>query len=130
MKGTDIEITNRKKEIFEMVIKGASKRVILRYCADNWKLKTRQVENYLKEINEEIRNSFKEEKKEILSKYIIMMQDLYRKNYLEDDFRECRHILNDMTDRVIGKPQQQLDITSDESPIIIELNIGENKNKT
>jgi hypothetical protein len=59
-----------------------------------------------------------------------MMQDLYRRNYLAEDYKECRNILNDISDRLVGKAKSSIDITTDNNPISIELNFGENKDNT
>jgi hypothetical protein len=129
-KGTDIDIAKRKKELFEMVIRGVSKKNIIRYTAEKYNIKERQTESYLAEIHEEIKDIFKAEKQAILSKYVVMMQDLYRRNYLAEDYKECRNILNDISDRLVGKAKSSIDITTDNNPISIELNFGENKDNT
>lgn len=93
-KSTDAEIELRLAIIYEMVVKGASRKYIVRYSAETWNLASRQVDEYLKRVYDEIKETYGEEyKKDILSKQIAQLDDLYVKNYTIEDFRECRTII-------------------------------------
>jgi hypothetical protein len=93
-KATNAEIELRLALVYEMVIKGASRKYILRYCAENYQINSRQVDEYLKRVNEEIKETFSEkEKKDLIAKQLAQLEDLYVKNYTIEDFRECRNVL-------------------------------------
>ena len=94
MKSTDAEIELRLATIYEMVVKGASRKYIVRYCSENYQISSRQVDEYLKRTYEEIKNTFgQQEKEDLISKQLAQLEDLYVKNYTIEDFRECRNII-------------------------------------
>lgn len=94
MKSTDAEIQLRLDTIYEMVVKGASRKYIVRYASENWKITSRQTDEYLSRVYDEIKNTFTIEKKqEIISKQLAQLDDLYVKSYMIEDFRECRSII-------------------------------------
>lgn len=94
MKSTDAEIQLRLDTIYEMVVKGASRKYIVRYASENWKITSRQTDEYLSRVYDEIKNTFTIEKKqEIISKQLAQLDDLYVKSYTIEDFRECRSII-------------------------------------
>jgi len=94
MKSTDAEIQLRIDTIYEMVVKGASRKYIVRYCSENWKISSRQTDEYLSRVYEEIKNTFTvEDKQKLVSKQLSQLDDLYVKNYTIEDFRECRNII-------------------------------------
>jgi len=93
-KATDAEIQLRINTIFEMVVKGASRKYIVRYCAENFKIESRQVDEYLSRVYDEIKETYTQEDKEkLISKQMAQLDDLYVKNYTIEDFRECRNII-------------------------------------
>jgi hypothetical protein len=94
MKATDAEIELRISTIYEMVVKGASRKYIVRYCAETWNIASRQTDEYLSRVYEEIKETYGEDyKKDILSKQLAQLDDLYVKNYTIEDFRECRNLI-------------------------------------
>jgi len=93
-KSTDAEIELRVSTIYEMVVKGASRKYIVRYCSENYNISSRQVDTYLSRVNEEIKLTFGLEYKErIVEKHLAQLDDLYVKNYTIEDFRECRNLI-------------------------------------
>ena len=94
MKATDAEIQLRIDTIYEMVVKGASRKYIVRYCSEKFKISSRQTDEYLSRVYDEIKNTFDTEKKQqIISKQLAQLDDLYVKNYTIEDYRECRNII-------------------------------------
>lgn len=93
-KSTDAEIELRVSTIYEMVVKGASRKYIVRYCSEKYNISSRQVDTYLSRVNEEIKLTFGLEYKErIIEKHLAQLDDLYVKNYTIEDFRECRNLI-------------------------------------
>lgn len=94
MKSTHAEITLRIATIYEMVVKGASRKYILRYCTKNYNINSRQVDIYLKKVNDEIKELYGADYKlNIIEKQLSQLDDLYVKNYTIEDFRECRNLI-------------------------------------
>jgi len=62
-KGTNAEIELRIATVYEMVVKGCSKKYILRYCAENFNIETRQTEHYLKRVHDDIKKNYGEKYK-------------------------------------------------------------------
>jgi len=93
-KSTEAEIELRVSTIYEMVVKGASRKYIVRYCSEKYNISSRQVDTYLSRVNEEIKLTFGLEYKErIVEKHLAQLDDLYVKNYTIEDFRECRNLI-------------------------------------
>ena len=101
-KSTNAEIEIRLATIYEMVVKGCSRKYIVRFCAENFNIEERQVDTYLRKTNIEIKKTFNENyKKSVLSKHLAQLEDLYMKNYTIEDFRECRNII-DSRNKLLG----------------------------
>ena len=93
-KATDSEVKIRLSLIYDMIVKGMSRKYIVRYCAEKWGLASRQVDVYLKRVYAEIKTTYGDSyKKNILSKQLAQLDDLYVKNYTKKDYRECRVII-------------------------------------
>lgn len=113
-KATDAEILLRLETIYEMVVKGASRKYIVRYCAEKFFIESRQVDEYLSRVYDEIKNTYsQEDKKQLLSKQLAQLDDLYVKNYTIEDFRECRTIIESRS-KLLGLNE----------PIKIETNVN------
>lgn len=101
-KSTDAEIELRIATIYEMVVKGASRKYIVRYGSETWKISSRQIDDYLKRVYEEIKETYgKEYKENLMSKQLAQLDDLYVKNYTIEDFRECRNLIESKS-RLLG----------------------------
>lgn len=93
-KSTHAEIELRIATIYEMVVKGCSRKYIIRFGSEKWNVSSRQIDDYLKRVYEEIKETYSiDEKKELVSKQLAQLEDLYVKNYTIEDFRECRNII-------------------------------------
>lgn len=93
-KSTDAEVELRIATVYEMVVKGASRKYIVRYGSETWKISSRQIDDYLKRVYQEIKETFGQDYKEsIISKQLAQLDDLYIKNYTIEDFRECRNLI-------------------------------------
>jgi hypothetical protein len=102
MKSTDAEVELRISIIYEMIIKGMSRKYIIRYGSEHWSVSSRTIDEYLKRVNAEIKEVFGNEyKRNLLSKQLAQLEDLYVKNYKIDDFRECRGIIESRS-RMLG----------------------------
>ena len=112
-KATDAEIELRMATIYEMVVKGCSRSYIVRYCANEYELASRQVDTYLKRINNIIQETFGDNYKEsILKKQMAQLDDLYVKNYTIEDFRECRNVIESRSKMLGLNAVKKTDITS------------------
>ena len=112
-KSTDAELELRIAIIYEMVVKGASRKYIVRYGSETWKISSRQIDDYLKRVYEDIKETYGEDyKKDILSKQLAQLDDLYVKNYTIEDFRECRNLI-ESKNKLLGlnAPDKILDVT-------------------
>jgi len=93
-KATDAEIQLRIDTIYEMVVKGTSRKNIVRYCSEKFSISSRQTDEYLSRVYQEIKDTFTiEDKQQIILKQMAQLDDLYVKNYTIEDFRECRNII-------------------------------------
>ena len=127
-KSTDAELELRIAIIYEMVVKGASRKYIVRYGSETWKISSRQIDDYLKRVYEDIKETYGEDyKKDILSKQLAQLDDLYVKNYTIEDFRECRNLI-ESKNKLLGlnAPDKILDVTP-QAPkkLIIKVNRSE-----
>jgi hypothetical protein len=97
-KSTDAEVELRISTVYEMVVKGASRKYIVRYGSETWNVSSRTIDEYLSRVYLEIKETYGEDyKKNILSKQIAQLDDLYVKNYTIEDFRECRNLIESKT---------------------------------
>lgn len=93
-KSTNAEIELRISTIYEMVVKGTPRRDIVRYGSETWKITSRQIDDYLKIVYDEIKYTYGDDyKKNILEKQLAQLDDLYVKNYTIEDYKECRNII-------------------------------------
>lgn len=94
-KPTGTDVNKRISMVYEMIIKGASRPFILRYAAEKWDLKERQIDTYIKKAHSVIIDEAQRIKEDLLDKCVTRLEDLYKKNYTVEDFRECRNIIAD-----------------------------------
>lgn len=125
-KCTVIESQQRVRLVEEMILKGCNKSYIVQFVSEKYNIGERQVENYLAKARQQIlidfENTFDSEsfKSEVYGR----LQDLYRKNYTIEDFRECRNIVKDLRDMLgLDKPKQT-DVTSMGEKIQTIINLG------
>ena len=112
-KSTNAEIELRLSTIYEMVVKGASRKYIVRYCSEKFEITSRQTDEYLKRVYEEIKETYGEDyKQKILEKQLAQLDDLYVKNYTIEDFRECRNIIESKSKLLGLNAAEKIDINN------------------
>ena len=132
-KSTDAEIELRIATVYEMVVKGASRKYIVRYGSENWNISSRQIDDYLKRVYEDIKEAYGNEYKEqVLNKQLAQLDDLYVKNYTIEDFRECRNIIESKSKLLGLNAPLKTDVTTQGEKIqtIIQLGNGIKPNET
>lgn len=96
-KSDTTEMKKRVNDIYLLLLQGFQRKSIIQYCAENYKIQERQVDVYLtkarKLISENIIDDCNYKQNEILTQ----LYDLYQKNYDEEDFKECRNILGQIS---------------------------------
>lgn len=128
-KGTNAEIELRIATVYEMVVKGCSKKYILRYCAENFNIETRQTEHYLKRVHDDIKENYGEKYKEdLIEKQLAQLDNLYVKNYTIEDFRECRNVIESKSKLLGLNAPSKLTLEGGDKPIqiippIININV-------
>lgn len=132
-KSTDAEIELRIATIYEMVVKGASRKYIVRYGSETWNVSSRQIDDYLKRVYEDIKEAYGDEYKEqVLNKQLAQLDDLYVRNYTIEDFRECRNIIESKSKLLGLNAPIKTDVTTQGEKLntIIQLGNGIKPNET
>lgn len=118
MKATDAEIELRISIIYEMVVKGCSRKYIVRYCAETWNIASRQTDEYLSRVYLEIKETYGQDYKEkLIEKQLAQLDDLYVKNYTIEDFRECRNLIESKSKLLGLNSAIKTEITLIEQPL-------------
>jgi nucleotidyltransferase/DNA polymerase involved in DNA repair len=126
-KSDSSEMQIRINTIYAMLLQGLQRKSIIHYCADKWEISERQVDEYLRQarllMSDDSQRDIDYKKSEILSQYY----DLYNKSYKNEDYKECKSILESIS-KVLGvSAPAKLDMTSNgESINIINLGNGIN----
>lgn len=100
----DITSAERLKRIYaveELLIKGASRKNILDFCKEEFKIKAAiTADLYIckakKLIKEQFENNF--DANYFKANLFERLEDLYRQNMENYDYRECRNIIKDLRD--------------------------------
>jgi nucleoid DNA-binding protein len=97
-KSSNIQKIQRVLLVEEMILKGCNKSYIVRFISEKHNITERQIENYISEASEKIKKDFENtfDKENFKAEIFGRFQDLYRKNYTIEDFRECRNLLKDI----------------------------------
>ena len=120
MKATDAEIELRISTIYEMVVKGASRKYIVRYCAETWNIASRQTDEYLSRVYLEIKETYGQDYKErLIEKQLAQLDDLYVKNYTIEDFRECRNLIESKSKLLGLNSAEKTEISLKDFPVSI-----------
>lgn len=123
MKSTNAEIELRVSTIYEMVVKGCDRAYIVRYGSKEWSISSRQIDDYLKTVHEQIKETFGEDyKKNLLEKQLAQLDNLYVKNYTIEDFRECRNIIETKNKMLGLNSAEKIDLKL-EKPIFNKLDL-------
>jgi len=91
---TDAELEIRKLKVSEMLIEGKSKHEMWRYASDKWGVSQRTLDRYISDCTKQIKESAETIRSQQLALAIEQLRDLYDKNYMEGNYKECRLIIN------------------------------------
>lgn len=94
-KANDFEKEQRIDTICEFLIKGLSNGQMFRYVSSktDWGISARQLDNYISEAKQKIKNSDNDKGFEI-QRAKRRLEKLYTKNEDIEDFKECRAIID------------------------------------
>ena len=94
-KATDFEKEQRIDAVCEFLIKGLTTAQMFRYVSSktDWGISARQLDNYISEAKEKIKNSDNDKGFEI-QRAKRRLEKLYIKNEDIEDFKECRAIID------------------------------------
>jgi len=94
-KANDFEKEQRIDTICEFLIKGLSNGQMFRYVSEKteWGISMRQLENYIAEAKEKIKNSDNDKGFEI-QRAKKRLEKLYVKNESLEDYKECRALID------------------------------------
>lgn len=112
-KPTAAERMIRVMTVLELLIKGKSRDYIVRYCSEKWEVEERSTDNYIADARDQIKYEIDKHKEEHVNLALLQFNDLYDKNYLIQDYRECRQVLEsklkylDMKPGYLKKPLKQ-----------------------
>jgi hypothetical protein len=100
-KSTDAEINIRHATVAEMLVKGQSRQDILQYASNTWKVSDRTADEYIAKAWAKLKKSINDDIDNYKSLLINRFEDLYKRNYNIQDYRECRQVLGDLS-KIIG----------------------------
>ena len=94
-KATEIEKEKRIDIVCELLIKGLTTSQMFRYVSEKtkWGISSRQLDNYISEAKQKIRNSDDNDKGFEIQRAKRRLEALYRKSEEIEDLRECRAII-------------------------------------
>lgn len=94
-KATEIEKEKRIDIVCELLIKGLTTSQMFRYVSEKtkWGISSRQLDNYISEAKQKIRNSDDRDKGFEIQRAKRRLESLYRKSEEIEDLRECRAII-------------------------------------
>jgi len=115
---SDQELDIILETVIEMIVKGySSTNIVLHFKEDKSLHRTeRTIHNYIKSAKIEIKERFSCESDELMALAAFRYEDLYKKNYAIQDYRECRNV-QDSFNKLVGL----------NAPIRSELSIAEPK---
>lgn len=121
-KSTDAEVELRINHVYNMVVKGETRKDIVRYGSKTWDVSSRTIDEYLARVHLEIKETYNKEYKEhIISKQLVQLDDLYKKNYGNEDFRECRSLIETKSKLLGLNEPDKKQIANEETSIKIEI---------
>ena len=94
-KATDAEVEERVTKVYSLVIHGANREEILRYGSAEWKVSTRQVEEYLARATKRFSALAAFVREEELGKVRERLEFLYGRNVKAQDFKAAHQVLSD-----------------------------------
>ena len=100
-KASIAEYEIRVDTVAEMLVKGCKRPEILRYSASTWDISVRQTDEYIANARSRIDEVNAESLKEQVSIALARYNDLIKKNYQIQDYRECRAV-QDSINKLLG----------------------------
>jgi len=91
-KATLIESAQRVDTIFDMILQGASRSDVIRYCSEEYGIGERQSEVYMKKARELMQADAEKARSDNFAIAVARYNRLFAKNYKIQDFRECRNV--------------------------------------
>ena len=96
MKSTNAQILERVKEVVNLLIKGDSREDILQYSAENWKVKERQTDSYIKKAKKHIEEKVGKEIEYTFGLTLIRLNQLYKKSTEKKDYKTALAIQKEL----------------------------------
>jgi hypothetical protein len=93
-KSTSAEIDDRLTVVMNLIAEEKTRSEILQYCSKKWNISDRQVDEYVSRARKIRNDEYIEKYREsIVYKSVKRLEDLYQKNYENEDYTECRNIV-------------------------------------
>lgn len=96
-KSDNNELEIRISTVAEMRIKGQNRSDIVHYASKKWHVSSRQVDSYLSSAKQLIKRSVIGEKEDFKELVITRYEDLYKRNFNIQDYRECRQLCESLS---------------------------------
>lgn len=133
MKSTKAEIEKRITDIYQLLIRAYTYTDIVRYCAENYGIKARNVDKYIKKATQKITLENNKTLDELRAEANIRYSSWIRKAEAKEDYKTAAY-LQSRKDKINGLEVQKIEhsgeIKSDLSPMfeIVKNLIEESKN--
>lgn len=92
-KSDSSEYEKRVNQIYLLILQGFQRKQIIQFVAENYKVGERQTDEYLQKAREIIKLNIDTDTSSKKNEILTQLYDLYNKNYLDEDYRECRNLL-------------------------------------
>lgn len=107
------EHDKRVNEVYLMLLQGFVRKQIIQYASENYKIGERSTDDYIRKARELFKSNLETETESKKFQILTQYYDLYNKNYKEEDFRECRNILKDISVVLGIEAPKKIDHTTD-----------------
>jgi len=87
-----VELDERINKVALLLLKGFPRREIVKGITNDYKVCVKTADNYIAKAKQMIIVETKSEREEMLAIAIARYNDLYKKNYNIQDYRECRSV--------------------------------------
>lgn len=110
-KPTNAELDIRYATIAEMIVKGQNREDIVRFASKEWNVGDRTVDNYIAQAHSKLRVNTKKEIDTYRDIALSRYEDLYKRNFNIQDYRECRQVQSDIVDLLGIAEAQKLELS-------------------
>lgn len=86
-RATAAELELRIEAIRRAILEGRDYRAIVRFSAENWKITSRQVDDYIAAARKSIREATTAARDELVAEHIEIRRELRRRMIADDDYR-------------------------------------------